>query len=890
MNPCRAPDSSHQALDRNCPGHSQRNLKKYTKKSSTHHASTRSPWQLLGCSTILLLVCYSIGLTSGTEISLSSNTHHPDDSSTLFLEKIPRQLNSDLWQQIGADIWGEGDGDNFGYSVDMNAAGDRVIIGGPYNSANGQWSGNARIFQLSADGTTWVQLGTDIDGDDYRDLAALSVAMNDAGDRVVIGIPHAKDSLRGTVRIYQWQDGVTDWVQLGSDIDGGATGSQFGFRGAVDINGLGNRVIAGEPFRAGQAGSKAGIARIFELATDSSDWVQLGPNIEGSGSNDENGYACAMNDSGDRVVVSSQTGGHYRVFELNTDSTPDWVQVGSDINTEGSGDRGSSVDINNAGDRIIVGSEQNDGNGSNAGHARIFQQITANGGWVQVGNDIDGITAADQSGYSVAMNDAGDRVIVGAYWRDGNGNNSGHARIFDEPADGTDWVQVGSDIEGEADDRLGHDLGMNAGGDRIIVGAPGHRGHARIYEGPTTSSQTQTTTGTPTGTPTAAPSSAPTTTPTVAPTSAPTITPAQIGSFDIHGHGEVTAVATSHNTVELIAPYNASNREHSLTVLSPNCIDPFTGTAATAFTVTTSEDESLGNGFITFNNTIEVDISKMNGTEWFKDLPSGDYGGVIDLCLEAAVFLSINGVDEKMNFVNTNVTLTVEMDASFDVISIDADRKDATKEDVDVDYSEYIEAYQCDSASPDTPLAAPLPTYSQEDVLTICVRGTEDDVTDVDSIKSLVVSQTGGTSSPFTYVTNGSPVSAEISTVVCGQGTTDVCVAELLLLGRFFSVEDPGDLTISGEVVLDFGGGTGSTTTRLLGARRMMEIVDGDKAEDSSSRGLQSKTKDDDGAEFDLVIRLSANGSSAFSYGTTSTIFVVSTVVAMIGATVIRFP
>ena len=36
------------------------------------------------------------------------------------------------------------------------------------------------------------------------------------------------------------------------------------------------------------------------------------------------------------------------------------------------------------------------------------------GVWVQVGADIDGETAGDESGSSVAMNAAGDTVIIGA--------------------------------------------------------------------------------------------------------------------------------------------------------------------------------------------------------------------------------------------------------------------------------------------------------------------------------------------------------------------------------------------------------------------------------------------------------------------------------------------
>ena len=50
--------------------------------------------------------------------------------------------------------------------------------------------------------------------------------------------------------------------------------------------------------------------------------------------------------------------------------------------------------------------------------------------WNQIGLDIDGEAAGDESGRSVAMNAAGDTVIIGAVDNDGNGDDSGHARVF----------------------------------------------------------------------------------------------------------------------------------------------------------------------------------------------------------------------------------------------------------------------------------------------------------------------------------------------------------------------------------------------------------------------------------------------------------------------------
>ena len=56
--------------------------------------------------------------------------------------------------------------------------------------------------------------------------------------------------------------------------------------------------------------------------------------------------------------------------------------------------------------------------------------------------------AQDKSGSSVSLSSDGRRVAIGAYLNDGNGSSSGHVRIYDY--NGSAWVQVGADIDGEA--------------------------------------------------------------------------------------------------------------------------------------------------------------------------------------------------------------------------------------------------------------------------------------------------------------------------------------------------------------------------------------------------------------------------------------------------------
>ena len=337
------------------------------------------------------------------------------------------QLNdAGAWVQVGQDINGENAGDQSGRSVSMNAAGTRVIIGAPLNDANGSNSGQARVYQLN--GNTWVPVGDDIDGEAVNDFSGGSVAMNAAGTKVIIGADgnDGNGDVSGHARVFTF-DGAA-WVQVGLDIEGAAAGDQSGF--SVSMNAAGTTVAIGAPGN-DDAGGDSGHARVYQLIGAA--WVQVGVDIGGEDALDFSGYSVSMNAAGDRVIIGAplndangNNSGHARVFTFNGNT---WVQVGPDINGEAANDQsGFSVAMNAAGTRVAIGADRNDGNGTNSGHVRVYQ---LNGyAWEQVGLDIEGAAAFDNSGWSVAMNAAGTTVAIGAIGNDDAGGDSGHVRVF----------------------------------------------------------------------------------------------------------------------------------------------------------------------------------------------------------------------------------------------------------------------------------------------------------------------------------------------------------------------------------------------------------------------------------------------------------------------------
>jgi LPXTG-motif cell wall-anchored protein len=146
-------------------------------------------------------------------------------------------------------------------------------------------------------------------------------------------------------------------------------------------------------------------------------------------------------------------------------------QLGGDIDGEAANDQsGRPIAMSADGTRIAVGAPFNDGAGNNAGQVRVFAWNGTT--WVQTGGDINGEAADDFSGSSVAMSADGTRIVVGAVANDDGGNSAGHVRVF--AWNGTAWAQTGGDIDGVAAGDQVNSVAMSADGTRIAVGAPGN--------------------------------------------------------------------------------------------------------------------------------------------------------------------------------------------------------------------------------------------------------------------------------------------------------------------------------------------------------------------------------------------------------------------------------
>lgn len=387
--------------------------------------------------------------------------------------------------QIGIDIDSEAASDYFGYSVSFSANGNALAVGAPLNDDNGNNSGHIRIYGKMYG--VWTQIGVDIDGEVADDRSGQSVSLSADGSTVAIGAPlnDGNGMNSGHVRVYQNISSV--WTQIGSDIDGEAADDRFG--SSVSISSDGSIVAIGAPLN-DENGSNSGHVRVYQNI--SGVWTQIGTDINGEAANDNSGSVGEVSLSSDGNVVAigarlnqgnGSHSGHVRVYE-NISGV--WTQIGADINGEAVGDlSGFSVSLSADGNFVAIGAVENNGNGNNSGQVRIYENIS--GVWTQIGADIDGESAYDRFGWSVSISSDGSVVAIGSYENDGNGTDSGHVRVF-ENISGV-WTQMGIDIDGEAaGDGFGLSVSLSADGSSVAVGAPYNggngtvSGHVRVFD------------------------------------------------------------------------------------------------------------------------------------------------------------------------------------------------------------------------------------------------------------------------------------------------------------------------------------------------------------------------------------------------------------------------
>ena len=384
------------------------------------------------------------------------------------------------------------DNENLGKSV--STIGTWTAVGAPYKDGTFPDVNIGRVFLFKAGTQTQViDSPTGHENDNYGYSLFLTASF------LVVGSPRYDNASpqvlnSGALLIYNYNSGTELYATTANQTLIGTAHSFLGY--SIDTNGT--WMISGAPENFdGQDVNNAlkGKAYIYKL---DGTWSQKKILTADDGSNgDKFGTAVAINNDYAFVgceTKTSYTGGVYiykrtsdtvwdalHIVRTKTLATGDYfgqsISVGGDFLMVGcpKGEYGGTADSTKAGE-VFVYKKQSDGNwGDLSGNLGV-------GDFTQIGQDIDGEATEDESG-TVSLSGDGTIVAIGAAENDGNGNTSGHVRVYQY--NGTDtWIQLGEDIDGEgSNSQCGASVSINNDGTIVAIGAfDPQRGQVRIYQ------------------------------------------------------------------------------------------------------------------------------------------------------------------------------------------------------------------------------------------------------------------------------------------------------------------------------------------------------------------------------------------------------------------------
>jgi len=186
--------------------------------------------------------------------------------------------------------------------------------------------------------------------------------------------------------------------------------------------------------------------------------------------------------------------------ENDNDKSPDmkssdssWNQVGETLYGRHTGEFkdvfGRSVALNAAGTILAAGVPGHLGTTVSQGHVQVFQLVGKV--WNPIGQTLDGKSAEDAFGMSVALSGEGTILAAGAPYNDGNGESSGNVQVKRFDRSTKNWIPMGQELVGEgAGDLFGDSVALSSDGTVLAVGAPFNdvkstswspAGHVRVF-------------------------------------------------------------------------------------------------------------------------------------------------------------------------------------------------------------------------------------------------------------------------------------------------------------------------------------------------------------------------------------------------------------------------
>jgi hypothetical protein len=363
---------------------------------------------------------------------------------------------------LGGTIQETGAANYLGYSVTLSNDGTTLAIGVP--SAN-----YARVYRLSA-GKKWTQMSAStiqITGGATDTGAAVALSGN--GNTLAVGAPSAS---AGFVNIYTYNSGTSTWTNTFTGV-GALAGDKTGQ--SLSLNLAGTRLATGIPVGDQGGVTNIGIGTIRDLVSNS--WATIKATIPRTGTittADRKGVSISLSSTGNALVIGSDnasTGtGLIEMYSSDASGTT-WTLRSTFTGKTTSSFFGFSSAMSGDGNVVVAGAW---GWNSEKGYAQVFR--LNNLIWTQLGTDINAETTDMRMGYSLAVSNIGNIVVIGSPYATGVGmpTRSGSVRVY--KFNSTSWFQTIAPIHGTvADENFGTSVSISGNGDILAIGSAAGR-------------------------------------------------------------------------------------------------------------------------------------------------------------------------------------------------------------------------------------------------------------------------------------------------------------------------------------------------------------------------------------------------------------------------------
>jgi len=283
--------------------------------------------------------------------------------------------------QMGDTLYGTNPDDIFGELVDISADGSVLAIGSSGSDEGGENAGSIFMYKWDEVASSY-SLQTSLNGEEVDDGFGFAFSLSSDGNTLAVGSPK-KNSNTGQVKVFTWDEDISDYLERDT-LSGGLETDEFGWSVSLNEDGsvlaAGSlQIDIDSP--SDKDVPKAGLVKVYQWNEELSEYTQKGSTLNGDNNGDDFGSSIALSDNGETLIVGSPMNdkgeiiadyGQAKVFIWDA-SALDYVQLGESLYGESPTNYfGGPVAISGDGSIISIGAVGNSNNGPFSGQVTTF--------------------------------------------------------------------------------------------------------------------------------------------------------------------------------------------------------------------------------------------------------------------------------------------------------------------------------------------------------------------------------------------------------------------------------------------------------------------------------------------------------------------------------------